>query len=196
MSRQWACTKPSLPPWRCDGALLNPSCADLYLPHHNRVNAELKIDVHKTALTPLNAIELLQPYDIILDCTDNMPTRYLLSDAAVALGKPLVSGAAQKLEGQMCIYNLGEKGPCYRCLYPRPPPPAAVGTCEELGILGVVTGVIGNMQALETIKIIVGVNSMCLDASLARLQTDGDANQTLPLLFCSSRRWVRRPSAV
>ncbi|KJA13439.1 hypothetical protein HYPSUDRAFT_92743 [Hypholoma sublateritium FD-334 SS-4] len=123
-----------------------------------RVNAELTIDVHTTALTPENAIALLQPYDIILDCTDNMPTRYLLSDAAVALGKPLVSGAAQKLEGQMCVYNLGAQGPCYRCLYPVPPPRAAVGTCEELGILGAVTGIIGNMQALETIKIIVGVN--------------------------------------
>ena len=123
-----------------------------------RVNADLTIDVHTTALTPENAITLLQPYDIILDCTDNMPTRYLLSDAAVALGKPLVSGAAQKLEGQMYVYNLGTQGPCYRCLYPVPPPRAAVGTCEELGILGAVTGVIGNMQALETIKIIVGVN--------------------------------------
>lgn len=122
------------------------------------MNAELTIDVHITVLTPENAIALLQPYDIILDCTDNMPTRYLLSDAAVALGKPLVSGAAQKLEGQMCVYNLGAQGPCYRCLYPVPPPRAAVGTCEELGILGAVTGVIGNMQALEKIKIIVGVN--------------------------------------
>ncbi|KAF8170113.1 hypothetical protein BJ912DRAFT_998242 [Pholiota molesta] len=123
-----------------------------------RVNPNLTLDVHTTALTPANALALLEPYDIILDCTDNMPTRYLLSDAAVALGKPLVSGAAQKLEGQLCVYNLGERGPCYRCLYPTPPPRAAVGTCEELGVLGAVTGVIGNMQALETIKIIVGVH--------------------------------------
>ncbi|KAF9473750.1 hypothetical protein BDN70DRAFT_885579 [Pholiota conissans] len=123
-----------------------------------RVNPDLTLDVYTTALTALNALSLLEPYDIILDCTDNMPTRYLLSDAVVALGKPLVSGAAQKFEGQLCVYNLGESGPCYRCLYPTPPPRAAVGTCEELGVLGVVTGIIGNMQALETIKIIVGLH--------------------------------------
>jgi adenylyltransferase/sulfurtransferase len=111
-------------------------------------------------LNASNALTLLSSYDIILDCTDNLPVRYLLSDAAVALKKPLVSGAAQKFEGQLCVYNLGEDGPCYRCLYPVPPPPEAVGSCAELGILGVVTGVIGNMQALETIKIILGLHSM------------------------------------
>ena len=116
------------------------------------------IDVITEALTPENALSLLASYDIILDCTDNSPTRYLLSDAAVALSKPLVSGAAQKYEGQLCVYNCGEKGPCYRCLFPIPPPKEALESCEESGILGVVTGIIGNMQALETIKLISGLN--------------------------------------
>jgi adenylyltransferase/sulfurtransferase len=117
------------------------------------------------ALTPDNAIELLSPYDIILDCTDNAPTRYLLSDTAVVLGKPLVSGAAQKFEGQLCTYNLGPEGPCYRCLFPVPPARELVGTCEETGILGAVTGVIGNMQALEAIKIIAGLHGKLGQAS-------------------------------
>ncbi|KAL0063709.1 hypothetical protein AAF712_009401 [Marasmius tenuissimus] len=123
-----------------------------------RINSSLKIDTFTEALTPQNALSLLSPYDVILDCTDNAPTRYLLSDTAVALGKPLVSGAAQKYEGQLCVYNLGESGPCYRCLFPKPPAPENVGTCEETGILGAVTGIIGNLQALETIKIITGLH--------------------------------------
>ncbi|KAK0193589.1 hypothetical protein F5146DRAFT_1101532 [Armillaria mellea] len=123
-----------------------------------RLNSRLQLDVVREALTPQNALSLLRAYDIILDCTDNAPTRYLLSDTAVALGKPLVSGAAQKFEGQLCCYNLGPDGPCYRCLFPAPPAPETVGTCAETGILGAVTGVIGNMQALEAIKIATGLH--------------------------------------
>ena len=123
-----------------------------------RMNSNLIIDVITTAVTPENALSLLDSYDIILDCTDNSPTRYLLSDVAVALRRPLVSGAAQKYEGQLCIYNLGEEGPCYRCLFPIPPRKETLGSCEESGILGVVTGIVGNMQALETIKLISGLH--------------------------------------
>ena len=106
---------------------------------------------------------ILSNYDIILDCTDNAPTRYLLSDAAVRLGKPLVSGAAQKFEGQLCIYNMpskdnDERGPCYRCLFPVPPKPENMGSCEETGIMGAVTGVIGTLQALEAVKLIAGLS--------------------------------------
>jgi adenylyltransferase and sulfurtransferase len=108
------------------------------------------------ALSPLNAVDLLQNYQVILDCADNAPTRYLLSDTAVSLGKPLVSGAAEGFHGQICTYNLGDQGPCYRCIFPDPPSPTRVGRCEQIGILGVVTGIIGNLQALETIKIIMG----------------------------------------
>lgn len=111
-------------------------------------------------LEPGNAISLLEPYDIILDCTDNAPTRYLISDTAVHLNKPLVSGAAQKFDGQLCVYNLGPDGPCYRCLFSRPPAPEVSGSCEDVGVLGVVTGIIGNLQALETIKILTGLHGV------------------------------------
>jgi adenylyltransferase and sulfurtransferase len=129
-----------------------------HLNNKNRINSTITVDVMPFYLTTENALSLLAPYDIILDCTDNAPTRYLLSDTAVALTKPLISGAAQKLEGQLCTYNLDNTGPCYRCMFPKPPPAAAAATCEETGILGVVTGIIGNLQALEAIKIITGLN--------------------------------------
>jgi len=115
------------------------------------------VDAITEPLVPTNACSLLNPYDVILDCTDNPATRYLLSDTAVLLGKPLISGAAQKFDGQLCTYNLGPEGPCYRCLFPKPPSPEATPTCEETGIMGAVTGVIGSLQALEAIKIIVAL---------------------------------------
>jgi len=129
-----------------------------------RTNSRLHIDAIADALTPTNARALLggspaHHYDVILDCTDNAATRYLLSDTAVLLGKPLVSGAAQRLDGQLCTYNLGPDGPCYRCLFPRPPAsPEAAPSCEETGILGPVAGVVGSLQALEAIRIIVGLH--------------------------------------
>lgn len=126
----------------------------------SRINSSIHVDVIKSRLTPQNALEILSRYNIILDCTDNAPTRYLLSDVAVVLKKPLVSGAAQKYEGQLVIYSLGPDGPCYRCLFPKPPAPEAAGTCEETGILGAVTGIVGNLQALETIKLITGLHEM------------------------------------
>lgn len=112
--------------------------------------------MHITSLNNLNAKSILVEYDVLLDCTDNAPTRYLLSDTAVALGKPLVSGAALKYDGQVCTYNLRPNGPCYRCLFPKPPAPEDVRTCEDAGILGTVTGIIGSLQALEAIKLITG----------------------------------------
>ena len=93
---------------------------------------------------------------MILDCTDNVPTRYLLNDTAIALGKPLVSGAALEYDGQLVTYNLLPNGPCYRFLFPTPLSPQTVGSCEESGVLGVVTGIIGSLQALETINLIIG----------------------------------------
>ena len=129
------------------------------------------------ALSPSNAVSLLSPYDIILDCTDNAPTRYLLSDTAVRLGKPLISGAAQKFEGQLCTYHLGEDGTCYRCLFPKPPAPEMAGSCEETGILGAVTGVIGNLQALEAIKIITG-----LHGRLISVCPSGDAREMVLII--------------
>lgn len=148
----------------------------------SRLNHSVKVNPVTAALSPANAIELLAPYDLILDCTDNLPTRYLLSDTAVCLGKPLISGAAQKFEGQLSVYNLPlrggvdgseshnlaspERGPCFRCLFPKPPAPEMTGSCEELGILGAVTGVIGSLQALEAIKIITGLHGACVEGPL------------------------------
>ncbi|KAG6373302.1 hypothetical protein JVT61DRAFT_6440 [Boletus reticuloceps] len=123
-----------------------------------KTNSTIRVEPICEAIESSNAMALLQPYDLILDCTDNVPTRYLLSDTAVRLGRPLVSGAAQKYEGQLCIYNFGESGPCYRCIFPKPPAPEMSGSCEEMGILGAVTGVIGVMQALEAIKILTGLH--------------------------------------
>ncbi|KZT65865.1 hypothetical protein DAEQUDRAFT_746819 [Daedalea quercina L-15889] len=125
-----------------------------------RINSSISVIPIFEALTSTNATALLAPYDIILDCTDNLPTRYLLSDTAVRLDKPLVSGAAQKFDGQLSVYNLvlsdagHDRGPCFRCLFPKPPAPENAGSCEEFGVLGAVTGVIGALQAMEAIKII------------------------------------------
>jgi len=105
---------------------------------------------------------------LILDCTDNAPTRYLLNDTAVILGKPLISGAALKHDGQLATYNLLPNGPCYRCLFPIPPSPQAMGSCEENGVLGAVTGVIGSLQALETIKLITGKHGMHVQSILRK----------------------------
>ena len=121
------------------------------------MNVRARLDVMAETLVPTNARALLTPYDLILDCTDNAATRYLLSDTAVLLGKPLISGAAQRFDGQLCTYNLGREGPCYRCLFPKSPSREATPSCAETGIMGPVTGVIGSLQALEAIKIIVGL---------------------------------------
>ncbi|KZS99927.1 uncharacterized protein LAESUDRAFT_732764 [Laetiporus sulphureus 93-53] len=123
------------------------------------INSRVQVTAITAALTASNALSLLSDYDLILDCTDNLPTRYLLSDTAVRLGRPLISGAAQQFDGQLCTYNRGPgEGPCFRCLFPKPPAPELAGSCEELGVLGAVTGVIGNLQALEAIKIITGLH--------------------------------------
>src|SRR5882724_5768281 len=115
-----------------------PHLLQFYLiPLLSRLNSQITIIAHDLSLSSANARAVLGSYDVILDCTDNSPTRYLLSDIAVALGKPLVSGAAMRFDGQLCTYNLGTDGPCYRCLYPTPPAPETLGTCEETGILGV-----------------------------------------------------------
>ncbi|KAG8839503.1 Urmylation protein, partial [Serendipita sp. 405] len=123
------------------------------------MNSSVEIETHRTSLHSGNAKEIVSKYDVVLDCTDNAPTRYLLSDTAVALGKPLVSGAAMRYEGQLCTYNLRPNGPCYRCIFPKPPAPNLIGTCEETGVLGAVCGVIGNLQALEAIKLITGTHN-------------------------------------
>ncbi len=119
------------------------------------INPHIQIDTHQTRLSSENALELFRDYDIVADGTDNFPTRYLVNDACVLLGKPNVYGSIFRFEGQVSIFYAKE-GPCYRCLYPEPPPPGLVPSCAEGGVLGVLPGIVGTMQALEVIKLILG----------------------------------------
>ncbi|HEY9013518.1 MAG TPA: molybdopterin-synthase adenylyltransferase MoeB, partial [Gemmatimonadales bacterium] len=121
----------------------------------NDVNPNVRIERHETRLTSQNALEILGEYDIVVDGTDNFPTRYLVNDACVLLGKPNVYGSIFRFEGQASLFYAKE-GPCYRCLYSEPPPPGLVPSCAEGGVLGVLPGIIGSIQALETIKWIIG----------------------------------------
>jgi len=119
------------------------------------LNPHIKIVPHETRLDSSNALDLFKDYDIIVDGTDNFPTRYLVNDACVLLGKPNVYGSIFRFEGQVSIF-WGARGPCYRCLFPEPPPPGLVPSCAEGGVLGVLPGIIGSLQANEVIKLIVG----------------------------------------
>jgi len=120
------------------------------------LNPEVRIVTHDTALSSENALELFAPYDVILDGTDNFPTRYLVNDACVLLKKPNAYGSIFRFEGQASVFGVPD-GPCYRCLYPEPPPPGLVPSCAEGGVLGVLPGIIGTIQATEAIKLILGV---------------------------------------
>ncbi len=120
------------------------------------LNSEVEIVPHEVALSSQNALELFEPYDIIVDGTDNFPTRYLVNDACVLLEKPNAYGSIFRFEGQASVFGVPE-GPCYRCLYPEPPPPGLVPSCAEGGVLGVLPGIIGTVQAMETIKLILGI---------------------------------------
>lgn len=119
------------------------------------INPHIEIETHETRLTSKNALRLFANYNIIVDGTDNFPTRYLVNDACVLLGKPNVYGSIFRFEGQASIF-WAEKGACYRCLYPEPPPPGLVPSCAEGGVLGVLPGIVGAIQANETIKLILG----------------------------------------
>ncbi len=126
------------------------------------LNPQIRVQAFETHLTSENAFEILSGFDIILDGTDNFPTRYLINDACVLLGKPNVYGSVFRFDGQVSIFHPKEGGPCYRCLYPVPPPPGLVPSCAEGGVLGVLPGIIGSLQALETIKLIIGVGEVLL----------------------------------
>ncbi|KAL1814840.1 hypothetical protein DCAR_0519031 [Daucus carota subsp. sativus] len=139
------------------------------------INSTTQIVEYKEALRATNALEIMSKYDVILDATDNAPSRYMISDCCVVLGKPLVSGAAVGLEGQLTVYNYNG-GPCYRCLFPTPPPTTACQRCSDSGVLGVVPGIIGCLQALEAVKISAKVGDplsgrmLLLDAMSARIR--------------------------
>jgi sulfur-carrier protein adenylyltransferase/sulfurtransferase len=120
------------------------------------LNPHLNVVKHNTMLTSANALEILKDYDVIADGTDNFQTRYLVNDACVLLGKPNAYASIYRFEGQASIFGT-EDGPCYRCLYPEPPPPGLVPSCAEGGVLGILPGLLGVIQATETIKLILGI---------------------------------------
>jgi len=122
------------------------------------VNPHVQLELHETRLTSANALEIMRPYDVILDGTDNFATRYLVNDACVLLGKPNVYGSIFRFEGQASVFCTAD-APCYRCLYPEPPPPGSVPSCAEGGVLGVLPGLVGTIQATEAIKLSLGIGT-------------------------------------
>ncbi|MBM3459321.1 MAG: molybdopterin-synthase adenylyltransferase MoeB [Armatimonadetes bacterium] len=128
------------------------------------INPHAQLELHETLLTSENALEIVRQYDIVVDGTDNFPTRYLVNDACVLAGKPNVYGSIFRFEGQASVFWAAE-GPCYRCLYPEPPPPGMVPSCAEGGVLGILPGIIGCIQANEAVKLILGLG----DSMVGRL---------------------------
>ncbi len=120
------------------------------------LNPDVNVIAHEERINRDNALDILKDYDVIVNGADNFPTRYLVNDAAVFLGKPIVDASIFKFEGQATVYHPAVGGPCYRCLYPEPPPPGMVPSCQDAGVLGALCGTMGSIQATETAKLIVG----------------------------------------
>ena len=123
----------------------------------NELNPNVTVIPHETLLSSANAFEVLAGYDLVIDGTDNFPVRYLVNDATQLMGTPLVYGSIFQWEGQASVFLPGQNNPCYRCLFPEPPPPGTVPSCAEGGVFGVLPGIIGSMQAVEAIKLILGI---------------------------------------
>ena len=121
-----------------------------------QLNPDVQVIQHQEWLTSENAMRILEPYDVVIDGSDNFPAKYLTNDACVLLGKPLVFGAVFQFDGQTSVF-LPNEGPCYRCIFPEPPPPGSVPSCQEAGVFGAVPGVIGTIQAVEAIKLLLGL---------------------------------------
>jgi adenylyltransferase/sulfurtransferase len=120
------------------------------------LNSDVTVITHNEKLHSKNAFGILADYDVIVDGCDNFPSRYLINDACVMLGKPIVHGSVLLFEGQVTVFD-ARHGPCYRCQYPEPPPPGMVPSCQEAGVLGAVPGTVGTLQAVETVKLILGI---------------------------------------
>ena len=120
------------------------------------LNPDIQVDAYNVPFTSANAMQIASDYDLIIDCTDNFPTRYLSNDLCVLTGKPNVYGSIYRFDGQVSVFD-AKRGPCYRCLFPEPPPPSLVPTCAEGGVLGILPGTIGTIQATEAIKLILGI---------------------------------------
>lgn len=164
------------------------------------INPTINFEIHDIQLTAANAIDLVSQFDIICDGTDNFPTRFLVADACVLARRTLISAAVLRFDGQLSVFKPHEVGPCYRCLYPEPPPRGLVPTCSEAGVLGAVTGVMGALQATEVLKEVLGIGEslagklLVWDALATRFRT-----VKLPrdpeCLLCSSKATVRDLSA-
>jgi sulfur-carrier protein adenylyltransferase/sulfurtransferase len=124
--------------------------------HLRAINPTIDIVAHDTLLFSDNVFDVMEPYDVVIDGTDNFPVRYLVNDATQFMGKPLVYGSIYQWEGQATVFMPGQEAPCYRCLFPSPPPPGTVPSCAEGGVFGVLPGVIGSIQATEAIKLTTG----------------------------------------
>jgi adenylyltransferase/sulfurtransferase len=162
----------------------------------HEINPDVQVVAHPVRLTSSNALDLIRPYDIVLNGTDNFPTRYLVNDACALLGKPLVDASVFIFEGQVTIYDTAAGGPCYRCLYPSPPPPGEAPSCAEVGVLGVLPGILGSIQALEAIKYILKIGEplvgriLMFDALATRfLMLNAQRDRACPL--CGEQPTVR-----
>jgi sulfur-carrier protein adenylyltransferase/sulfurtransferase len=155
------------------------------------VNPHVDVEVYETRLTPGNALEIFGNYEVIVDCSDNFPTRYLVNDACVLLKKPDIYGSVFRFEGQASVFAAGG-GPCYRCIYPEPPPAGLSPDCEESGVLGVLPGIIGSIQATEVLKLTLGrgellVGRMLVFDALKMQFTELDAERNPDCPICGSR---------
>jgi adenylyltransferase/sulfurtransferase len=161
-----------------------------------RANPNVLVEAHETKLTSRNALEILRNYDIVVDGTDNYPARYLVNDACVLLKKPDVHGSIFRFEGQASVFD-SERGPCYRCLYAVPPPSGLVPSCAERGILGVLPGVIGTIQATETVKLILGrgdplIGRLLLYDALSMRFREVRLNKNPDCPICSAKRTLHQ----
>ncbi len=149
------------------------------------LNPNVEVVTYDTLLSSANAFEVLEPWDLVIDGTDNFPVRYLVNDAAQMLGKPLVYGSIYQFEGQATVFMPGPETPCYRCLFPHPPPPGTVPSCAEAGVFGVLPGIVGSIQATEAIKLITGLgetlegrllifDALAMEFQTVRLRWDPD----------------------
>jgi molybdopterin/thiamine biosynthesis adenylyltransferase len=140
---------------------------------------------YDTVLSSENAFDVLEPWDVVIDGTDNFPVRYLVNDATQMLGKPLVYGSIYQFEGQATVFLPGQETPCYRCLFPQPPPPGTVPSCAEGGVFGVLPGIVGTIQATEAVKLILGLgetlvgrllifDALSMDFTTVNLRWDAD----------------------
>ncbi|CDO95063.1 unnamed protein product [Kluyveromyces dobzhanskii CBS 2104] len=153
----------------------------------NKLNPHVSVTTYPVRLSNANAFDIFEDYDVILDCTDTPMARYLISDVAVNLGKPVVSASALRTEGQLSIFNFANSGPCYRCFYPTPPAPTSVSSCQEGGVLGPCVGLVGVAMVVETLKLLLGVYTI-ENFKPFLLQYSGFPDQTLRKFKMRGRR--------